>query len=132
MPEREQYWLFEVRRSDSAFLKSMGIEPCVIDDPAPKPPKLDPKIGHIASGRGVPQHQRLGVCIAFLGVRRTRDLQVVVDRFNAQATGNRRSRAGCGSSRGLTRRRTQRRQLARSRCNSKSNDGKKAENSSMG
>ena len=38
MPEREQYWLFEVRRSDSAFLKSMGIEPCVIDDPAPKPP----------------------------------------------------------------------------------------------
>jgi len=38
MPEREQYWLFEVRRSDSAFLKSMGIESCVIDDPCPEPP----------------------------------------------------------------------------------------------
>jgi hypothetical protein len=37
MPEREQYWLFEVRRSDSAFLKSMGIEPCVINDPCPEP-----------------------------------------------------------------------------------------------
>ena len=38
MPEREQYWLFEVRRSDSAFLKSMGIESCVINDPCPEPP----------------------------------------------------------------------------------------------
>jgi hypothetical protein len=31
-------WLLELIRSDSAFLKSLGIEGCVIDDPAPKPP----------------------------------------------------------------------------------------------
>ena len=31
-------WLLDLIRSDSAFLKSLGIEGCVIDDPAPKPP----------------------------------------------------------------------------------------------
>jgi hypothetical protein len=30
-------WLLDVVRSDSAFLKSVGIEPCVIDDPCPEP-----------------------------------------------------------------------------------------------
>ena len=31
-------WLLELIRSDSAFLKSLGIEGCVIDDPCPEPP----------------------------------------------------------------------------------------------
>ncbi len=30
-------WLLELIRSDSAFLKSLGIEGCVIDDPCPEP-----------------------------------------------------------------------------------------------
>jgi hypothetical protein len=38
MPEREQSWLFEVKQGDREFLRKMGIKPCVIDDPAPKPP----------------------------------------------------------------------------------------------
>jgi hypothetical protein len=31
-------WLLDLMRSDSEFLRKVGIEPCVIDDPAPKPP----------------------------------------------------------------------------------------------
>jgi hypothetical protein len=31
-------WLLDLMRSDSEFLRKMGIEPCVIADPAPKPP----------------------------------------------------------------------------------------------
>jgi hypothetical protein len=30
-------WLLDLIRSDSAFLKSLGIEGCVIDDPCPEP-----------------------------------------------------------------------------------------------
>ena len=31
-------WLLDLMRSDSEFLRKMGIKACVIDDPAPKPP----------------------------------------------------------------------------------------------
>ena len=37
MPEREQFWLFEVRQSDGEFLRKAGVKPCVIDDPCPRP-----------------------------------------------------------------------------------------------
>ena len=30
-------WLLDAMRSNSAFLKSVGIEPCVIGDPCPEP-----------------------------------------------------------------------------------------------
>jgi hypothetical protein len=30
-------WLLDLMRSDSEFLRKMGIKPCVIDDAAPKP-----------------------------------------------------------------------------------------------
>ena len=30
-------WLMDLMRSDSAFLRKMGIKPCVIDDPCPGP-----------------------------------------------------------------------------------------------
>ena len=30
-------WLLDLMRSDSEFLRKMGMKPCVIDDPAPKP-----------------------------------------------------------------------------------------------
>ncbi len=33
-------WLLYLLRSDSVFLRSAGIEPCVIDDPCPGPPPL--------------------------------------------------------------------------------------------
>jgi hypothetical protein len=33
MPYPEDNWLSEVRKSDAAFLKAMGIEDCVVDDP---------------------------------------------------------------------------------------------------
>ena len=29
-------WLLDLMRSDSEFLRKMGMKPCVIDDPAPK------------------------------------------------------------------------------------------------
>lgn len=32
MPEREQFRLFEFKRSDCHFLKKVGIKPCLIDD----------------------------------------------------------------------------------------------------
>ena len=31
-------WLLDLMRSDSEFLRKMGIKPCVIADPAPQPP----------------------------------------------------------------------------------------------
>jgi hypothetical protein len=31
-------WLLDLMRSDSEFLRKVGIEPFVIDDPAPQPP----------------------------------------------------------------------------------------------
>ncbi len=31
-----EYWLLEAVRSDSAFFRSMGIAPCVIDGPFPE------------------------------------------------------------------------------------------------
>jgi hypothetical protein len=30
-------WPLDLMRSDSRFLRKMGIKPCVIDDPAPEP-----------------------------------------------------------------------------------------------
>jgi len=37
MPEREQFWLFEVRQTDCEFLRQAGVKPSVIDDPRPRP-----------------------------------------------------------------------------------------------
>ena len=37
MPEREQYWLFEVRQKDDEFLRQAGVKPSLIDDPCPRP-----------------------------------------------------------------------------------------------
>ena len=37
MTEWDRWWLRRTEGSDSAFLKSVGIEPCVIDDPCPGP-----------------------------------------------------------------------------------------------
>jgi hypothetical protein len=31
-------WPLDLMRSDSRFLRKMGIKPCLIDDPAPEPP----------------------------------------------------------------------------------------------
>ena len=33
-------WLLDLIRSDSEFLRRMGIEPCAIGDPCPEPPPL--------------------------------------------------------------------------------------------
>ena len=33
-------WLVDLLRCDSAFLRSAGIEPCMIDGPCPRPPRL--------------------------------------------------------------------------------------------
>ena len=38
MAHFDEPWLLDLMRSDSEFLRKMGIEPCVIADPAPKPP----------------------------------------------------------------------------------------------
>jgi hypothetical protein len=37
MHYRYEPWLLDLMRSDSEFLRKMGIKACVIDDPAPKP-----------------------------------------------------------------------------------------------
>jgi hypothetical protein len=31
-------WLLDLMSSDPEFLRKAGIEPCVVDDPAPHPP----------------------------------------------------------------------------------------------
>jgi hypothetical protein len=31
-------WLLDLIRSDSRFLRKMGIKPCLLDDPCPEPP----------------------------------------------------------------------------------------------
>lgn len=36
MPERELFWLFEVRQKDGEFLRQAGVTPCLIDDPCPR------------------------------------------------------------------------------------------------
>jgi hypothetical protein len=33
MPEVDQDWLLEVKRSDSGFLRKVGIAPCLVEDP---------------------------------------------------------------------------------------------------
>ena len=40
MPEPEQLRLFEIRRSDQAFLTKVGIKPCVIRCFRPQPPAV--------------------------------------------------------------------------------------------
>lgn len=37
MPERDQFWLFEVRQKDCEFLRQAGVKPSLIDDPCPRP-----------------------------------------------------------------------------------------------
>ena len=37
MPELGQSWLFEVKLSDCRFLRTVGIKPCLPDDPSPEP-----------------------------------------------------------------------------------------------
>jgi hypothetical protein len=37
MPERGEYWLYEVKRSDCNFLRKVGIKSCLLDDPHPSP-----------------------------------------------------------------------------------------------
>jgi hypothetical protein len=63
-------WLLGVMRSDSAFLKSAGIEPCVIRDPFPEPLPLrfpeepvsaSPRRTPSGSGRGVAWEQEPAV-----------------------------------------------------------------------
>jgi hypothetical protein len=37
MPERKQFWLFEVRQKDGEFLRQAGVKPYLIQDPCPRP-----------------------------------------------------------------------------------------------
>jgi hypothetical protein len=37
MEHFDEPWLLDLMRSDSEFLRKMGIKACVINDPAPKP-----------------------------------------------------------------------------------------------
>jgi hypothetical protein len=37
MHYRYEPWLLDLMRSDSEFLRKMGIKPCLIDDPCPEP-----------------------------------------------------------------------------------------------
>jgi len=36
MPDRELFWLYEVRQGDREFLRQAGVKPCLIDDPYPR------------------------------------------------------------------------------------------------
>lgn len=48
MPEREKYWLFEVRQKDGEFLRQAGVKPCLLDDPCPRPlPQSFPGEPHV-------------------------------------------------------------------------------------
>ena len=51
MPESDQDWPIKIMRSDSEFLRKVGIKPCVLNDPFPKhpsPQELEgPEIPHL-------------------------------------------------------------------------------------